>query len=137
MTRFLIDEDVNQKAIRAVPVQAKNFDVLYPEDGGYKGAVDGAIIKKVRTEGRVFVSRDKDFKQYGLGPEDLPDGAIWLRAQRISQRRTGELLSGLCKVLTREFTANPYDFHEKIIEVFPDRVVVHTPDNTTTFQVPP
>lgn len=136
MTKFLIDECVSQKAIRTVPTEAKNFDILLPGPGSYRGADDATVMKRASTEHRVLVSAEKDFGKFRLRPEDVPDGAIWLRPRRTTQAQIPELLAGLCQVLTREFGENPYDFHERIIEVFKDEVVVRTPgDVAMTFQV--
>jgi predicted nuclease of predicted toxin-antitoxin system len=125
MSKFLIDEDVNQRAIRSVPIDSKGFDVLFPEQGSYKGADDTAVSKIANAEQRVLVSVERDFGKFQLQPEDVPDGAIWLRPGRISQRRISELLTGLCNVLLNEFPSNPYDFRGKIVEVYADRVVIH------------
>lgn len=119
-----------------VPIQGKNFDILFPEQGSYKGAVDTAIVKRAIADSRVLVSQEKDFGKFQLEPEDVPNGAIWLRPVRISQRKIGDLLAGLCRVLTREFPVNPYDFRNKIIEVFPEQVVIRTSSGTVdNFQI--
>jgi predicted nuclease of predicted toxin-antitoxin system len=126
MSRFLIDENVSQKAVRGVPTQNKGFDILFPETGGYKGSADYAVQKVAETQRRVLVSQEKDFGQFGLKPEDVPYGAIWLRPRRISQTRVGELFAGLCRVLTQNFPSHPYDFAGKIVEVHNDRIDVRT-----------
>jgi predicted nuclease of predicted toxin-antitoxin system len=127
MTKFLADEDVNQRAVRTVPTQDKGFDVLFPEQGGYKGASDKAVRDLATAEERVLVSVERDFGQFGLKPEEMPDGAIWIRpAGRISQKNVGALFEGLCKVLLKNFSSDPYNFKGKILEVFPDRVIVRT-----------
>jgi len=96
MTRFLIDENVNQRAIRMVPIQGKNFDILFPEQGSYKGAVDTAIVKRAIADSRVLVSQEKDFGKFQLEP----------------------------------------DFRHKIIEVFPEQVVIRTSSGTVdNFQI--
>ena len=138
MSRFLIDEDVNQRAIRSIPTESKGFDLLFPEHGSYKGADDAAVRKIANAERRVLVSQESDFGRFQLVPEDMPNGAIWLRPGRISQQRISELLVGLCSVLVNEFPSNPYDFRERIIEVYKDRVVVHTSGGrSTSYEMPP
>lgn len=132
MTKFLIDENVNQLAIRTVPTDGKGFDVLFPEEGQYKGAVDTAVLKIARTDQRVLVSQERDFGKFHLEPHELPAGAIWLRPLMISQRNVGELLAFLCRVLVRDFPTNPYDFGGKIIEVFPDQILVRSSDGTVS-----
>lgn len=126
MSRFLIDEDVNQKAVRSVPAGEKGFDVLLPETGGYKGADDVAVHRIAVAEQRVLVSQERDFGKFHLQPENVPYGAIWLRPGRLSQRQIGDLLSGLCAVLLRNFSSNPYSFGGKIMEVHHDRVDIYT-----------
>ena len=92
-------------------------------------------MKRARIEHRVLVSAEKDFGKFRLRPENVPDGAIWLRPRRTTQTQIPELLAGLCHVLTREFPENPYDFHEKIIEVFHNEVLVRSAgDITANFQ---
>ncbi len=137
MSRFLIDENVNQRAIRSVPTSSKGFNVLYPEQGSYKGAEDAAVRKIASADQRVLVSQEKDFGKFQLQPEDLPAGAIWLRPGRISQRRISGLLAGLCRVLLSEFSNDPYDFRGKIVEVYVDRVVIYTAGGqSASYQVP-
>ncbi len=126
MTKFLIDENVNQKGVRAVPVQDKGFDVAYPEAGGYKGWADTSVRKLANAQQRVLVSTEKDFGEFHLKPEDVPHGAIWLRPDRISKGQIEDLLTGLCRTLTQQFPTNPYDFAGKIVEVFKDRVEIRT-----------
>ncbi len=141
MTSFLIDENMNQKAVRTVPTQDKEFDVLYPEQGGYKGASDKAVRELATADHRVLVSVERDFGRFGLKPEEMPDGAIWIRptgrTRRISQTNVGVLFEGLCKVLVENFSSDPYNFQGKILEVYPDRVDVRTVSGVTSYPVPP
>lgn len=132
MSKFLIDENVNQKAVRGVPTQNKQFDIVYPETGGYKEYADDAVRRFANSQERVLVSVEKDFGQFGLKPEDVPHGAIWLRPGRTSQRQIGELLTGLCRVLQQNFSSNPYDFAGKIVEVYPDHVDIWTAGGATS-----
>jgi predicted nuclease of predicted toxin-antitoxin system len=138
MNRFLVDEDVNQKAVRKVPTESKGFDVKFPEDGGYKRADDKAVRDLATFDRRTLVSVEKDFGKFGLKPEDMPEGAIWLRPGRISQKNVGVLFDGLCKVLVQSFPSDPYNFKGKILEVYPDRVDIRTiGGGETSYPVPP
>jgi predicted nuclease of predicted toxin-antitoxin system len=133
MSRFLIDENMNQKAVRTVPTQDKGFDVSFPEQGGYKGASDKAVLDIATADHRVLVTVERDFGQFGLQPEEMPDGAIWIRPTgRISQTNVGVLFEGLCKVLVQNFSSDPYNFAGKILEVYPDRVVVRMVGGSVT-----
>jgi predicted nuclease of predicted toxin-antitoxin system len=138
MNKFLVDEDVNQKAVRSVPANAKGFDIVFPEQAGYKGAGDPAVLKFAKLQQRTLVSVERDFGLFRLKPEDVPDGAIWLRPGRISQRQVSQLFTGLCKVLLRTFPSNPYDFSSKILEVYQDRVDIRTAGGVVnSYPVPP
>jgi len=135
MTKFLIDENVNQKAVRTVPTKDKGFDVLFPEQGGYKRASDKAVRDIAAADHRVLISVERDFGQFGLKPDDVPDGAIWLRPGRISQKNVGVLLAGLCKVLDQNFSSDPYNFKGKILEVHEDRVDIRTVGGVASYPV--
>lgn len=138
MSRFLIDENVNQRAIRTVPTESKGFDVLFPEQGSYKGADDTAVLKIAAAQQRVLVSQERDFGKFQLEPRDTPHGALWFRPGRISQRKTAELLAGLCRFLLSESPSDPYNFRDKIVEVFADHVVIRAlGGRSTSYPVPP
>lgn len=132
MSRFLIDENVNQENVRSLPARDKGLDIVYPKMGGYIGADDATVRRLADSQQRVLVSQERDFGQFGLKPENVPHGAIWLRPGRTSQRQTGELLAGLCRVLQQNFSSNPYDFAGKIVEVYPDHVDIRTAGGATS-----
>jgi predicted nuclease of predicted toxin-antitoxin system len=124
---------VNQKGARTVPLRDKGFDVLYSQ----KGIADLSVRELANAQQRVLVSTEKDFGEFHLTPEDVPHGAIWLRPTRTSQRQTGELLAGLCRVLLQTFSANPYNFAGKIVEVYSDRIEIRTVGGVTnSYSVP-
>jgi predicted nuclease of predicted toxin-antitoxin system len=111
---------------------------LYPETGEYKSSADYAVQKIAESQGRVLVFQEKDFGQFDLKPEDVPHGAIWLRPRRISQTCVGELFTGLCRILTHNSPSNPYDFTEKIVEVYEDRIDVRMAGGiVNTYPIPP
>jgi predicted nuclease of predicted toxin-antitoxin system len=136
MKKFLIDENVNQKPVKRVPARDKGFDIVYPESGGYKGELDPRVRELANSQERVLVSTEKDFGEFHLQPEDVPHGVIWLRPTRTSQQQVGELLTGLCQVLDRDFSSNPYDFAGKIVEVYQDRVEIRTAGGVSSHAVP-
>lgn len=124
MTKFLVDENINQKALSHVPTEKKGFDVLYPEKGSYKGALDPSIWKIAAVEDRVIVTCDRDFAKFGLRPDQFPSGVLWLRPPRHAQKRMKELLSRFCAFLLRTYPEAPYDFRGRIYEVHEDRVLI-------------
>lgn len=128
MTRFLIDEDVNQRVIRKIPAQQKGFDIIYPEEGGYKGFTDQQLREKALEQDGVLVTLDEDFARFQLKPGDVPRGVLWIRGsnERVAERTVGKLLERFCKFTTTEFPDNPYDFEQKIIQVEEDRMQIHS-----------
>jgi len=128
MKTFLIDENVNQKAIRAIPAAQKGFDILFPESGGYKGVVDSALRARSVQEGRILVTCDRDFALSGLPLNKVPSGVLWIRpSPRVSQKSVGNLLLRFCEFLQRTFPANPYGFEGKIFEICEAGVRITTP----------
>jgi predicted nuclease of predicted toxin-antitoxin system len=132
--KFLIDENVNQKVIRAIPASGKGFDVLYPEDGGYKGFHDAAVRKQSLQEGRTLVTCDRDFSISNISINQVPNGVLWIRpSPRNSQKRVGDLLRTLCEFLVRTFPADPYNFQNKIFEVHETGVKIITQQGETAY----
>jgi predicted nuclease of predicted toxin-antitoxin system len=126
MTKFLIDEDVNQKVLRKIPIEQKGFDIVYPESG-YKGALDQTVKQKAASEGRVLVTCDKDFSKYHFKPEQFPGGVLLLRQDpRHSQKRLGDLLKSFCEFILKAFPDDPYNFAWKIVEIHVDRIEIQT-----------
>jgi predicted nuclease of predicted toxin-antitoxin system len=128
MTRFLIDEDVNQRVIRRIPAQQKGFDIIYPEGGGYKGFTDKQVRDRAIEKDGVLVTLDEDFAKFQLKPGDVPRGVLWIRGshERVAERTVGTLLAKFCQFTASNFPDNPYDFEQKIIEVEKDRMQIHT-----------
>ena len=61
MTKFLIDENMNQKGVRTVPTKDKDFDIVYPERGSYKGSADITVPEPANGQQRVLASKEKYF----------------------------------------------------------------------------
>jgi predicted nuclease of predicted toxin-antitoxin system len=136
MTKFLIDENVNQRVIRSIPTAAKGFDVMYPEQMGSKGIVDSAVRKLAIHEGRILVTCDRDFSFVNLPAGHLGKGILWIRpSPRVSQKRVGDLVRRLCQLLTKTFPDNPYDFDGKLVEVHETGVKI-TPQNGPSIVYP-
>ena len=87
MTRFLVDEDVNQKALRSIPARAKGFDVLTPEQGEFKGASDSELKGMAADRERVLVTCDRDFDMERTPLDHVPNGVLLIRPPRRSQKR--------------------------------------------------
>lgn len=131
MKTFLIDENVNQKALRLIPIAEKNFDFLYPEDGGLKGLSDFAMKKKAAQENRVLVTCDRDFD---LPIAQLPDGVLWIRpSPRVSQRRVGELIQKFCAFVQKAFPDDPYNFKGRIFEIYEFGVTIRSEQGSTDY----
>jgi len=137
MIRFLIDEDVNQRALRTIPMAEKGFDVLYPEVGGYKGAYDQSVRKLATAERRVLVTCDKDFSRFNARPEQFPYGVLLFRqSPRISQRSLGEILVRFCSFALTTFPNDPYNFNGKILEIYDERVEIQSSEGLKVYNFP-
>jgi predicted nuclease of predicted toxin-antitoxin system len=132
MTRYLVDENVNQKAVRRIPINAKGFDVLYPEAGGFKNETDAWVRRLANNQKRVLVTCDRDFSTSGIRLAQVPNGVLWLRPSRTGQRRIGDMFERFCKFLGDHYPASPYDFAGKLFEIYEDRVVIWTTDSAFT-----
>jgi predicted nuclease of predicted toxin-antitoxin system len=133
MRKFLIDENVNQKAVRTIPAQQKGFDILYPEAGGLKGARDPFVHNRAVQEDRILVTCDRDFAPLGAPRDLLRSGVLWIRpSPRISQRRVSELLRKFCEFLQRTFASDPYDFAGKMFVIHERGVQITTRENEVT-----
>lgn len=123
MTKFLIDEDVNQKAVRQVPAELKGFDVLFPE-GNFKGLPDASVRKLAAIQERVLVTCDREFSINGLQPKQYPHGVLWFRPPKHSQKRLHELIRRFCAFVVAQAPDSPYDFRGRIYEAHEDRVEI-------------
>jgi len=132
MRKFLIDENVNQKAIRAIPAQQKGFDILYPESGGFKGDRDPLVRKRTVQEERVLVTCDRDFAPFGAPRDLLQSGVLWIRPPRISQRRVSDLLERFCEFLQKTFPTDPYNFSGKMFQIHEGGVQITTLEGQVT-----
>ena len=132
MRKFLIDENVNQKAIKAIPAQQKGFDILYPEAGRFKGERDPFVQKRAVQEDRILVTCDRDFARFGAPRDLLRSGVLWIRPSRISQRRVPELLRKFCEFLQTTFASDPYNFAGKIFVIHERGVQITTREDEVT-----
>jgi predicted nuclease of predicted toxin-antitoxin system len=122
MTKFLVDECVDQKPIRAIPARAKGFEIVFPRDRSFSGASDISVAKLAEREARVLVTSDSDFYQLHLKPGDVSQGVLWLHPKRSSKRAIGDLLEKFCRYRLESFADRPYDFSGQIIEATVDGV---------------
>lgn len=123
-TKFLVDENVNQRAIKQIPKEGKDFDILFPEEGDFKSESDGWVRESANAQKRVLVTCDKDFGTSGNPVQQLPNGVIWIHPSRTSQKRIGEMLGRFCSFLISNFPEAPYNFSGAVFELFEDRVMI-------------
>lgn len=117
MTKFLVDECVDQKAVRAIPAREKGFEIIFPQDRSFKGAADVSVAKLAQAETSVFVTADSDFDRLHLEPGEILEGVVWLHPKRSSKRAIHSLLKRFCRYQNENSPANPYDFRGQMIEV--------------------
>lgn len=139
MTRFLVDANVNQKAIRNIPAGSKGFHFLFPEDGSFKQWPDTPVRKRATAEQRVLVTGDRDFSRFNLTLAQIPHGVLWLRPPRGGggQKRVGQLIHRFCKFLQQTFPEQPYSFGGRMFEIHEDRVVITDQEGSRTYPLSP
>jgi predicted nuclease of predicted toxin-antitoxin system len=133
MNKFLVDECVDRKAIRQVPIQQKDFDVIFPADRTYKAADDASIAALAISESRILVTSDSDFQKTKLRPGDVPDGVLWFHLPRSSKKATSALLFKFCSLRHDAFASAPYDFSGQIIEITQIGITVNRRDSAPEF----
>jgi predicted nuclease of predicted toxin-antitoxin system len=116
-TKFLVDECVNQKPIRAIPAESKGFEIVFPRDRSFTGAGDISVAKLAQTEDRVLVTSDSDFSRLNFKPGDIPQGVVWLHPPKSSKHAIQNLLEKFCRYRQENFSEGPYDFRGQMIEV--------------------
>jgi predicted nuclease of predicted toxin-antitoxin system len=135
MTKLLIDENVNQKAIKFVPFARKGLDVLLPEQGSYKGQSDRWIEKLAESGGRVIVTCDRDFSVTGVPISRMSDGLLWFRPSRLRSDLFEQTIRRFCKFLLSEYPAHPYEFAGKFFEIHEDHVIVRSAVGELTYEL--
>lgn len=136
MTRFLIDENVNQKALRAIPANEKGFDILFPDRAGILSQKDRPVRLCALDQQRTLVTGDSDFNKDQLLPRHFPFGVVWIRPVRTSQKLVGVLIERFCKLLVSKFPSDPYNFQNKIVEITDDQVLIVSEDDEQAFPLP-
>jgi predicted nuclease of predicted toxin-antitoxin system len=124
MTKFLVDECVDQKPIRAIPTSSKGFEIAFPRDLSFSGAGDVSVAKLAQVEARVLVTSDSDFFRLHLKPGDVSQGVLWLHAKRSSKQAIGSLLKKFCRYRQERFSHDPYNFSGQMIEVREDGIQI-------------
>jgi predicted nuclease of predicted toxin-antitoxin system len=130
MIKFLVDECVDQKPIRAIPASRKGFEIVFPRDRSFSGAADTSVAKLAEIEARILVTSDSDFFRLHLKPGDVPQGVLWLHPKRSSKKAIENLLEKFCRYRLENFSSGPYDFSEQMIEVTADGVRISTLSGT-------
>ncbi|MBE3137763.1 MAG: DUF5615 family PIN-like protein [Thermoplasmata archaeon] len=85
--KFLLDENVHRKLEHFLT--SKGYDVCIVK----KGAKNGILASKSKTENRIFVTNDSDFSAY---PKESIFCVIWLR---IPQYKPEALIASFSKLL--------------------------------------
>ena len=91
-----------------------------------------AVRKRALQDGRVLVTCDRDFATLGLPLDQMHNGVLWIRPQRISQSRVADLLHGFCRFLQTTFPADPYNFSYKMLGIREGRVRITTQQGEVT-----
>jgi predicted nuclease of predicted toxin-antitoxin system len=76
--RFLLDQDVY--ALTARFLAAQGHDVLTASQAGFAQASDSTLLQMAREQGRVLVTRDRDFGEI-VFVKEIGRGVIYLRVR--------------------------------------------------------
>jgi predicted nuclease of predicted toxin-antitoxin system len=130
MTRFLVDECVDQKPIRSVPATEKGFDIAFPRTLSFTGVGDITVVKLAQQDQRVLVTSDSDFFRLHLKPNDVPEGVLWFHPPKSSKRAIQTLLEKFCRYRQRACAGHEYDFRGQMIEITDDGLSITTQNET-------
>lgn len=130
MTKFLVDECVDQTPIRSIPASRKGFDIAFPQDFSFLGAGDISVLRLAQKENRVLVTSDSDFFRLHVKPNDIPEGILWLHPRRSSKGAVQDLIEKFCRYRQENYSDDPYNFSGQMIEVKPEGVSTFTMTGT-------
>ena len=88
--RFLLNQDLYALTIRFL--RELGHDVVTAAEAGLASATDTALLARAGQEGRLFVTRDKDFGAL-VFVERLGKGVIFLRIKPSTVQTTHEQLN--------------------------------------------
>ena len=95
--KLLLNENLGRSAAEALGHQG--HDVVWIGDN-FAGTQDSAVLAKAKREGRVLVTKDKDFGELAFKSGHAHDGIILLRLQDERAANTIRVLEGLLAHLT-------------------------------------
>jgi len=103
--RFLLDEDLSPRS--AEYLRTIGYDAVHVREVGLKGSSDQAVLAFARSEGRILVTRDRDFADIRRYPPGSHAGIVRLKIPHPTAQATSAVLGRLLNRLGREdFTQN-------------------------------
>jgi predicted nuclease of predicted toxin-antitoxin system len=131
MTKFLVDECVDQKPIRTIPVLSKGFEIYFPREFSFSGAADISVAALAKRENSVLVTCDSDFFRLHLNPGDISQGVLWFHPPRSSKRAIKSLMEKFCKFRRENFVGQEYAFIDQLVEITEKGVSITTRSGIT------
>lgn len=118
--KFKLDENIPVSMVRTL--QGHGHDVLTAAAQGLSGAADSIIAKRLRAEGRCFVTLDLGFGDVRAYPPQEYAGIVVIRPQRQDRDAVLSLAEILLKGLAREGPPA-----ERLWIIEPGRIRIHEP----------
>lgn len=94
--RFLADEGVDRQIV--IRLRAEGHDVLYVAEIE-AGICDEVVLERSNQEGRILLTRDKDFGELAYKDRKIHTGIVLSRLHELSSEHKAELV---CKAV-REY----------------------------------
>jgi len=95
--RFLLDEDLSPRS--AEYLRTLGHDAVHVREVGLKGRADQEIVAFARAEGRVLVTRDRDFADIRRYPPGSHGGTLRLKIPHPTAKAINAVLGRLLQRL--------------------------------------
>lgn len=103
--RFLLDEDLSPRS--AEYLRSLGHDAIHVREVGLKGSPDQAVIAFAQSEGRILLTRDRDFADIRRYPPGSHAGIARLKIPHPTARAINAVLGRLLNRLgPADFTHN-------------------------------
>ena len=90
--KLLLNENLGRSASEAL--RRRGHDVIWIGDD-FAGTHDRAVLAKAKSEGRILVTKDKDFGELAFKSGEPHDGIILLRLEDDAPANTVRVIEGI------------------------------------------
>lgn len=90
--KLLLNENLGRSAAEAL--RRQGHDVIWIGDD-FSGTQDQAVLAKAKSEGRILVTKDKDFGELAFKSGEAHDGIILLRLEDEAPANAVRVIEGI------------------------------------------